>query len=97
MTIAEGLSHPEGLTLTPDGNLLVVETGAGQVSLIGPDTGKIRTIAHDLKLGVPAIPNAPPTWIFSDVAVDSSGMIFVTSDVENVLYRLEHYSIDLKL
>jgi sugar lactone lactonase YvrE len=89
MTIAEGLSNPEGLAVTSNGNLLVVETGAGRVSLIDPDTGNIDTIVQGLKLGVPAVPNSPPTWIFSDVAVGSSGVLFVTGDIENVIYRIE--------
>jgi sugar lactone lactonase YvrE len=90
-TIAEGLSHPEGLAWTPDGYLLIVETGAGRISLIDPDSGNIDTIEQGLKLGIPAVPNSPPTWIFSDVALGSSGVIFITSDVENVLYRIERY------
>jgi sugar lactone lactonase YvrE len=93
MTIAEGLSHPEGLAMTPGGDLLVVETGAGRVSLIDLDTGNIDTIVQGLKLGVPAIPNTPPTWIFSDVAVGSSGVVFVTGDIENVIYRIERSSL----
>ena len=91
--IAAGLSNPEGLVVEPSGNLLVVETGAGRVSLIDLDTGNINSIVEGLKLGAPAIPNTPPTSIFSDVAVGSSGAIFVTSDVENILYRIEHFSL----
>ena len=94
MIIVEGLAHPEGLALTPGGDLLVVETGAGRVSLIDMDTRDIHTIVQGLELGIPAVPNSPPTWIFSDIAVDSSGVIFVTSDVENVLYRIENYSLN---
>jgi hypothetical protein len=75
------------------GNLLVVETGADRVSMIDLDNGNIHTIIEGIKFGVPAAPNAPPTWIFSDISVGSSGALFVSGDVENVLYRLDHYLV----
>jgi sugar lactone lactonase YvrE len=96
VTVAKGLSNPEGLVVEPSGNLLVVETGAGRVSLINPDTGNISSIVEGLKLGAPAIPSTPPTWIFSDIAVGSSGAVYITGDVENVLYRIEDHSLSLQ-
>jgi len=85
--VATGLSFPEGLALDPNGNLLVVESGAGRLSRIDLATGQVSTVADGLALGVEGTPGYPPTWTFSGVAVGPSGAIYVTGDVANVLYR----------
>jgi len=90
--VASGLSFPEGLAVTADGNLLVVETGVGRLSAINLETGKVSTVADGLELGAPGPEGMPPTWCFNGVAVDPMGTIYVTSDKTNVLYRLEGIS-----
>jgi hypothetical protein len=60
--------------------------------MIDLDNGNIHTVIEGIKPGVPAAPFAPPTWIFSDISVGSSGALFITGDVENVVYRIEQYS-----
>ena len=87
--IASGLAQPEGMTLDRDGALLVVESGAGRLIRIDPESGTSRTIADGLATGAEGIPGLPPTWFFSGVAVDSAGTIYVTGDVDNVIYRIE--------
>jgi len=89
--VANGLSFPKGLVIdkNKNGDLLVVETGAGRLSRIDTKTGKVRTIAENLALSFEVIPGLTPTYIFSGVAVGPSGAIYVTSDVANVLYRIE--------
>jgi sugar lactone lactonase YvrE len=89
--VAAGLAFPEGLAVNTDGSLLVVETGAGRLSRVDPATGMVTTVAEGLALGAPAPPNAPPTWIFSGVAVGPSGHIYVTGDTANVLYRFKQH------
>ncbi len=87
--LAFGLANPEGLAVDLDGNLLVVESGAGRVSRIYVSTGEITRVAEGLALGLPEITGAiPPTWIFNGVAVGPSGTIYVTGDKANVLYQI---------
>jgi LPXTG-motif cell wall-anchored protein len=89
MPVATGLSFPEGLALTPGGNLLVVEAGAGRLSLINTRTGEVSAVAEGLELGAEGTPGMPPTWGFNGVAVGPSGAIYVTGDIGSVLYRIE--------
>jgi hypothetical protein len=86
--VAEGLLGPEGLAVDLDGSLLVVETGAARLSRISLDTGEATTVADGLALGSQGSPATPPAWFFNGVAVGPSGAIYVTGDVQNVLYRL---------
>jgi sugar lactone lactonase YvrE len=89
MPVATGLSSPEGLAVTPGGNLLVVEAGAGRLSLINTRAGEVSTVAEGLELGAEGTPGMPPTWGFNGVAVGPSGAIYVTGDIGSVLYRIE--------
>jgi hypothetical protein len=47
----------------------------------------VTVVADGLALGAEGVPGMPPTWLFSGVAVGPSGTIYVTSDVDNVVYR----------
>ena len=87
--VARELSKPEGLAVDLDGNLLVVESGAGQLTRINLATVNDKTIlVEGLEIGT-EVPGAPPTMIFNGVAVGATGYIFVTGDVANVLYRFK--------
>ena len=86
--LATGLSKPEGLTGDIDGSLLVVESGAGRLSRIDTQTGKVSLVAEDLALGHAALPGFPPTWVFNGVDVGPSGNIYVTGDIADVLYSI---------
>ncbi|MCP4289438.1 MAG: hypothetical protein GY792_34295 [Gammaproteobacteria bacterium] len=84
--VVKDLASPEGLAVAPDGNLLVVEAGAGRLSSIDLKTGNVSIVAEGLEIG---FPSEHPTWIFNGVAVGPSGAIYVTGDIANVLYRIE--------
>ena len=86
--VASGLANPEGLALDLDGSLLVVEAGAGRLSRIDLISEEVSVVAEGLELGMSGIPGMPPTWTFNGVAVGSSGAIYVSGDVSNVLYRI---------
>ncbi len=86
--VASGLANPEGLALDLDGSLLVIEAGAGRLSRVDLTTGEVSVVVDGLELGSVAPAGAPPTWGFNGVAVSSSGAIYITGDVTNVLYRI---------
>jgi sugar lactone lactonase YvrE len=84
--IVQGLDRPQGIA-TDGAALLVVETGKGRLLRVDPGTGaaeaRIEVIARDLPIG---LPNVPIT--LSGVAVGAGGTLYVTSDVENSIWRL---------
>jgi len=85
---ADDLTNPEGLAVDHDGTLLVVESGLGRLSRIDPATGVVSTVADNLALGAPGPAGWPPTWLFNGVAVGERGDIYVTGDIDNVIYRI---------
>jgi hypothetical protein len=87
--VAANLQGPEGLAAADEGVLYVVETGVGRLSRVDVATGKVSPVADDLALGAPGIPGMPPTWVFNGVAIGPSGAIYVTGDVENIIYRIQ--------
>ncbi|MFN7962865.1 MAG: hypothetical protein U0002_16470 [Thermoanaerobaculia bacterium] len=87
--VAGNLAFPEGLTVDRDGSLLVVETGTGKLLRINPANGNTSTVASGLRLGVQAPQTvAVPSVFFSDVKVGPSGTIYVSGDVDSMLYRI---------
>ncbi|CAD7704179.1 unnamed protein product [Ostreobium quekettii] len=89
VVVATGLQRPEGMAVWRDGRLLVVETGAGRLSLVDPKSGDKVVVEEGLALGLEALPQQVPTWTFSDVAVSPSGSVYVNSDKDNALYRID--------
>jgi len=80
--IAQGLDRPQGIAI--DGAaVLVVEAGQGRLVRVELSSGAVEVIARDLPIG---LPNVPIT--LSGVAVGAGGTIYVTSDVENSIWRL---------
>ena len=79
--IAQGLDRPQGIA-TDGSAVLVVEAGKGRLLRVEAD-GAVEVIARDLPVG---LQNVPIT--LSGVAVGGGGTIYVTSDVENSIWRL---------
>jgi sugar lactone lactonase YvrE len=80
--IARGLDRPQGIA-TDGPAVIVVEAGKRQLLRVEPQSGAIETIARGLPVG---LPNVPIT--LAAVAVGAGGTIYVTSDVENSIWRL---------
>jgi streptogramin lyase len=83
-TVAEGLKGPKGLAVAPDGRIIVLEVAARQVTALDPKTGARKVLAANLPVGL--IARGGPSA--GGVAVGASGVVYVSSDVENAIYRL---------
>lgn len=81
--VATGLDRPQGIAVADDGAVLVVEAGRKQLTRVDVRTGKATPVARDLPVG---LENVPLT--LASVAVGANGTIYVTSDVENSIWRL---------
>ncbi len=86
VVVASGLAQPEGMALSPDGQLLAYETGAARVSTVDPASGTVTPIIEGLAAGYPAPAAMPPSYIFAGVAVDDASSIYVSS---NGVYRFD--------
>jgi len=86
--VASGLSMPEGIAVNTDGKLLVVETGTRMLTEIDPATGAVKPIAINLAAGMSSFPGGAPPGVITGVAVSDSGSIYVTGDIENVIYKI---------
>jgi sugar lactone lactonase YvrE len=84
--VATGLASPEGLAVDKDGSLLVVEPEIGRLSRVDPETHEVTTVADGF---TPCLLGDHPTWIFNGVAVGAGGSIYLTSDVDNLIYRID--------
>ena len=85
--IASGLKFPEGIDTAPDGKIIVAEVGLKQLISIDPASGAVTKIAGGLKIGFPGTPGLLPSGIPTGVGVSSDGAIYVTSDIENAIYK----------
>ncbi|MEL7099892.1 MAG: hypothetical protein AAGM84_13775 [Pseudomonadota bacterium] len=86
--IATGLALPEGLDVTPDGMIVLAEAALQQVVKIDPTTGDKTVIASELPIGLPGLEGLPPSYIPTGIAAGSDGAIYVSSDLENAIYKL---------
>jgi len=85
--VAEGLNAPEGLAVLPDGDLVIVETGSGNVTRVDLSTGESTVLAEGIS---PAYTLADfyPAFTPSSVAVAPSGNIYVTSPADGNVWRI---------
>ncbi len=86
--LASGLDRPEGIAAA-DGKLLVAEAGTGRLLAVDLATGEMSTLAEGLEFSPGAPEGGPPTFVMNSMAVDPAGVIYVTGDRANVLYRIE--------
>ena len=85
--VARGLAGPEGIELADDGSLYVVEAEADRLSRIDLQTGETTLVADGLALQVAPQGDFPTTMLFNGLAVGAD-RIYVTGDLENVIYSI---------
>lgn len=85
--VADGLAAPEGLDIFEDGTLVVAEVGTGTITEIKPD-GTRRALATGLELGLSGYAPFPPAYIPTGLTIDEAGVIYVSSDKLNSIYKL---------
>jgi sugar lactone lactonase YvrE len=86
--VAADLAGPEGIAVGPDGRIYAAEVGERRVVAIEPAGGERAVIAAGLPIGLPAPPGVPPPFVITGVAVDAAGVVYVSSDLEDAIYRL---------
>ena len=86
--VADNLTGPEGIDLGPDGRLYVAEVGQKRIVAIDPATGTRTVIASNLDIGLAPFPGGPPALVPTGVAVGRTGIVYVSSDIRNSLYKL---------
>jgi sugar lactone lactonase YvrE len=82
--VAQGLKLPKAVAVDAKGQLIVLEVGARAVASIDPATGARTLIAGNLPVGQVT----SPFPLAGGVAVGPTGTIYLTSDVENAIYRI---------
>lgn len=83
--VATGLAAPSGMAVTPDGRLLVLETGTRRLLSLDPATGSLMTLAENVPV-TEATMNLPPS--LQGGAVGPSGAIYVAGNGANQLLRI---------
>jgi DNA-binding beta-propeller fold protein YncE len=86
-TVANGVKGPKGIAVKPDGKIVVVAVGSRELLQIDPATGTTKPLVRNLAVGLFAAGNNPDHTL-TGVAVAESGNIYVTSDIDNVVYKI---------
>lgn len=86
--VADNLAGPEGIDLGPDGKLYVAEVGQKRVVAIDPATGAKTVIVSNLDIGLAPFAGGPPALVPTGVAVGRTGIVYVSADIRNALYKL---------
>ncbi len=86
--VADKLALPEGVAQTPWGSFIVAESAARRLVEIDPANGSRRTVAENLPIGLEAGPGLPPSYVPTGVAVGADGVIYMSADRNNAIYRI---------
>lgn len=85
--VVSGLKFPEGIDVAPDGKIIVAEVGKKRLIAVNPKNGAIDEIAGQLNVGLPPYPGFVPSQVPTGVGVSSNGTIYMSSDIENAVYK----------
>jgi sugar lactone lactonase YvrE len=87
--VADKLALPEGLAQTPWGSFIVAESAARRLTEIDPANGSRRTVAEDLPIGLELGWGASAAGIPTGVAVADDGVVYMSADRNNAIYRFK--------
>jgi sugar lactone lactonase YvrE len=85
---AGGLEGPEGIDVSEEGRMFVVEADAGRIASIDLETGVKSVLAEGLDLHIESQGDFPITMVFNGIAA-GKGTVFVTGDQMSLLYRID--------
>jgi streptogramin lyase len=88
IVVADKLVLPEGLAQTPWGSIIVAEAAARRLVEINVADGSRRTVAENLPIGLEAGPGLPPPNVPTGVAVGADGVIYMSADRNNAIYKI---------
>lgn len=83
--VASGLTLPQSIAATASGQLLVVEFGKKRIVSVDRASGNVTELASNLPIGMRG---GDRLGVGIGLTVGPSGAIYVTSDVENSIYKL---------
>ncbi len=86
--VADKLALPEGVAQTPWGTFIVAEAAARRLVEVDPANGSRRTVAENLPIGLEAGPGLPPPNVPTGVAVGADGVIYMSADRNNAIYKI---------
>jgi sugar lactone lactonase YvrE len=85
--VMTNLDKPEGLATDNAGNLFFAETGTNTIWTI-PVNGGEPSVIGNVTMGLAGGEDMPAPFIPTGVSVDRQNRIYVSSDIENAIYRL---------
>lgn len=85
--VAQGLQGPEGI-LVRDGTVFVVEAPTGSLATVRLADRIVRRIANGLATGSPPQADVPSTLVFSGIAADAAGRLYVGGERDNLIHRI---------
>lgn len=86
--VADKLLLPEGVSQTPWGTFIVAEAAARRLVEINVADGSRRIVAENLPIGLEAGPGLPPPNVPTGVAVGTDGVIYMSADRNNAIYKI---------
>jgi sugar lactone lactonase YvrE len=87
VTIMTGLDKPEGIAVDSAGTLFVAETGTNTIRALTVGS-EVPVAIGNIPLGLTGGDDMPAPYISTGIAVDARNRIYVSSDIENAIYRI---------
>lgn len=86
--LANGLGRPEGIAVSSQGGIFVVDSASHRILCVDPSNGRVSLLTDVIALGLEGSDPLPRAWVHNGIAVTSDGILYVPSDLNAALYRL---------